>query len=214
MGKLIISPCRELNSPRPSFPPKDDSVRAVHAVDGPGRAWGRCGPIRTLASRAPYRQSFRWERHQARSNRQSPEAPKARNVSHFLAVLLLLLIINLAPSSALGKVERFIDSQGVIHINSGGQEKGGQAKAPSGSGKHTLGALSGPAGIMGSHPAGEPPAEPAPGSENNEPPPDLGALGQPWSLPQVAQSISGGKTAMRQGTTHEAVSYTPDGDPF
>ena len=104
----------------------------------------------------------------------------------------------MAPLFSLGKIERFTDSQGVIHINSGGQVKGGQAKAPSGSGKPTLGALSGPAGIMGSHPAGEPPAEAClPGSENNEPPPDLGAVGQPWSLLQVAQSISGGKTAMK-----------------
>ncbi len=195
-------------------------MSAARALDGPGWASGRCGPIRTLVRTVASRCSLRRERHRARSSRLFVGDPKGRDICHFLAGLLLLLIINLTPSSALGKVVRFTDSQGVIHINSADHEpaeKSGEAgvkQAPASRGNLAQGAVSEPAGTMGPPPPVEPPAEPVPGSEHHGPPPDLGAIGQPGVPPPVAQSRPVGKTALLQETNPDSVPYTPEGDPF
>ena len=65
---------------------------------------------------------------------ETPAAPPSqwadlgREISHFLAGLIILVMISLAPSTAQGKVRRFTDSKGVIHITSAGQEQSEKSK--------------------------------------------------------------------------------------
>jgi hypothetical protein len=147
-------------------------------------------------------------------------ADMVREISHFLAGLIILVLINLAPTDAQGKVTRFTDSKGVIHITSAGQEQGekfgnsGANAPPAGSGNVTQYQAPKPAPIMPSPPAVNPQAEPSPGPTRKGPPPDLGALGHPGTTPQVSQSPRGSGGNQPQATLPESVPYTAAGDPF
>jgi hypothetical protein len=139
-----------------------------------------------------------------------------------LAGLIILVMINLAPSVAQGKVVRFTDSKGVIHITSAGQEQGGKSKKSGGkmpqAGRANLNRHAGPEPATAmTPPANDPQASPLPGTEKKGPPPDLGALEQPGTAPHASQSQPRGgadSLELTQGTMPESVPYTVAGDPF
>jgi len=97
-------------------------VRASHPLARPGPDLGRRGFRCTTAPATPRLCSFKRDHYEVNSGRHSLASRKGREFFHFMVGLLLLLIINLTPSSALGKIVRFTDSRGVIHISSAGQE--------------------------------------------------------------------------------------------
>jgi hypothetical protein len=131
---------------------------------------------------------------------QSLWAEIGREISQFMAGLIILLVINLAPTNAQTKVVQFTDTKGVIHITSAGQAQGekskksGSKQPQTGNDNSTQNMGSEPAAAMAPHPGGEPPSEPSPGTERNGPPPDLGALGQQGAAPQVSQSQEHGSS--------------------
>jgi hypothetical protein len=161
-----------------------------------------------------------------RKDQQKPAAPPAlwadlgREISHFLAGLIILVMINLAPTSAHGKVLRFTDSKGVIHITSASQEQGGKSgkpgaqAPPAGSGHLTRNQGPKPAAAVLPPPIPKPQAEPSPGPQRKGPPPDLGALEQPGAALKISQSPRESGEHPPQASLPESVPYTAAGDPF
>jgi soluble lytic murein transglycosylase-like protein len=168
-----------------------------------------------------------WLRNCAGKHRHKPAAPPslwsglAGEISHFLAVLIILVLINLAPTVAQGKVMRFTDSKGVIHITSASQDQGEKAKKSWGkappAGSVNLNRCPGPEPATAmTPPPKDPQAEPSPGTDRKGPPPELGAAGPDAQL-QASQSQPRGNAdslELTQGTMPESVPYTAKGDPF
>ncbi len=163
----------------------------------------------------------RRERHKVNSDQQSIRASKGREISHFMIGLFILLIINLPPSLAVGKVMHFTDSRGVLHITSSGQEPQGKSKesvgnrgAPDG---ETLPPGTGPEpdAAKGSAPAAGPPSKPKPGTEKIGPSQELGALEQPGAPHPVIRihSGGGGKIELSKASLPAPVSALPGAPP-
>ena len=141
-----------------------------------------------------------------------------REISHFLAGLIILVMINLTPTKAPAKVVRFTDSRGIIHIISTDKENNGktkesEGKPPPGGGNLTQDRAPEPEA------AGDPPpgAEPPAGQKRKGPPRDLGTLKQHEAALQASQRQpfeDGGSQALSQENLPESVPYTVEGDPF
>ncbi|MFZ5447264.1 MAG: lytic transglycosylase domain-containing protein [Thermodesulfobacteriota bacterium] len=140
--------------------------------------------------------------------------------------LFILLMIKLSPSLAPGKIVRYIDGQGVLHITTSDQEQPNKSHEPKRKGEQpgpgeTLVEESDPetAAAMDPAPAAEPSSEPKPGAAKMGPSPEPGALGQQSSTQPEIRIHNGGTGKIEDykgstlGSTLAVVSSLPATHP-